>query len=55
MDQRVQDFAEKFTDELIVLDQADFDLQAIPEVARHYLAAILTGVCYSADGRSDCF
>lgn len=44
LDQRVQDFTEKFTDKLMVLDQADFVLDDVPTEAKEYIAAILSGV-----------
>lgn len=44
LDQRVQDFAEKFTERLTVLDQDELGLEGVDECAREYLAAILTGV-----------
>jgi fructoselysine 6-phosphate deglycase len=44
LDQRVEDFAKKFTHKLIVLDQEDFELDEIAEPAKEYLAAILSGV-----------
>lgn len=44
LDQRVEDFATKVTDKLIVLDQADFKLDEVSEPAREYIAAILSGV-----------
>lgn len=44
LDQRVEDFAVKFTDKLAVLDQEDFDLSSVAEEAKQYVAAILSGV-----------
>jgi fructoselysine 6-phosphate deglycase len=44
LDQRVEDFAKKFTDKLMVLDQAEFKLNDVAEPAQEYIAAILSGV-----------
>lgn len=44
LDQRVEDFAPKYTENLTVLDQADLKLANVAEVAKPYLAAILSGV-----------
>lgn len=44
LDERVENFAKKFTEDLLVLDQKDLDLSNVAEEARQYIAAILTGV-----------
>ena len=44
LDQRVEDFASKFTDKLLVLDQKDLHLDNVAPEARQYVAAILSGV-----------
>ena len=44
LDQRVEDFTKKFSNKLMVLDQADFDLESIDSVAKEYIAAVLSGV-----------
>ena len=44
LDERVENFAKKFTEDLLVLDQKDLDLSNVTEEARQYIAAILTGV-----------
>ena len=44
LDERVENFAKKFTEDLLVLDQKDLDLSNVAEEARQYVAAILTGV-----------
>ena len=44
LDQRVEDFASKFTDKLLVLDQEDLHLENVAPEARQYVAAILSGV-----------
>ena len=44
LDQRVVNFAPKYTDKLTVLDQADFKLDNVVDVAKPYIAAILSGV-----------
>ena len=44
LDQRVEDFASKFTDKLLVLDQKDLHLENVAPEARQYVAAILSGV-----------
>lgn len=44
LDQRVEDFATKFTDKLLVLDQNDLQLDGVAPEAKQYIAAILSGV-----------
>lgn len=44
LDERVEKFATEFSDQFVVLDQADFDLASVAEEAREYIAAILSGV-----------
>lgn len=38
------DFATKFTDKLLVLDQNDLQLDGVAPEAKQYIAAILSGV-----------
>jgi len=44
LDERVENFATKFSDKVAVLDQNDFDLDSVDDVAKEYVAAILSGV-----------
>ena len=44
LDERVENFAKKFTEDLLVLDQKDLDLSTVADEAKPYVAAILTGV-----------
>ena len=44
LDERVENFAKKFTEDLLVLDQTDLDLSTVADEAKPYVAAILTGV-----------
>lgn len=44
LDQRVEDFSVKFSDKMLILDQADLHLEQVAEEAKAYIAAILSGV-----------
>ncbi len=44
LDQRVENFSKKYSDKMLILDQAELPLDEVAEEARPYLAAILSGV-----------
>lgn len=44
LDERVENFAIKFSDKVAILDQNDFDLATVADEAKEYIAAILSGV-----------
>lgn len=44
LDQRVEDFSKKYSDKMLILDQAELPLDGVAEEAKPYLAAILSGV-----------
>ncbi|WP_122646116.1 SIS domain-containing protein [Enterococcus mediterraneensis] len=44
LDQRVEDFALKFTNKIAILDQEEFELSTVAVEAKQYVATILTGV-----------
>ncbi len=44
LDQRVEDFSTKYSDKMLILDQADLPLDCVAEEAKPYIAAILSGV-----------
>lgn len=44
LDQRVEDFAVKYTKNITILDQKDLNLDGVKEESKQYIAAILSGV-----------
>jgi fructoselysine 6-phosphate deglycase len=44
LDQRVENFATKYSQDVLILDQTNLPLASVPEEAKPYIAAILSGV-----------